>query len=202
MTTIREWCELQFAGRRAAKFIEIGSNQFEDTAWLAELGTVWCFDPDPRVKRWRQPPRTVFAPAAVGAVDGEVDWWQSTTRDGVRIYSKSSSVLRPSLHLERHPEVRFATEPIRVPAVRLDTFFSFLGDGESIDLIWMDCQGAEALVIEGGRRVLGVTDWLYTEATEEAMYEGAPTRAEILSMLPGWRVEHEWPNDVLLRREA
>ena len=110
MITIREWVEAHFAGRhpRDVVIFELGSNRFEDTAWLARLGRVYAFDPNPMVPLRRQPEGVVFTPAAVGVVDGKVPWWQSTTRDGVRDYPKSSSVLRPTRHLEVHPEVRFA----------------------------------------------------------------------------------------------
>jgi hypothetical protein len=68
-------------------------------------------------------------------------------------------------------------------------------------VISADIQGAEGEMIRGGRHALERTHYLFTEYSDEEMYENQTTLREILDMLPGFRVLELWPDDVLLERE-
>ena len=53
-------------------------------------------------------------------------------------------------------------------------------------------------MILGGRGALARAHYLYTEYSDEELYEDQPTLKEILELLPGFRVVELWPDDVLL----
>jgi hypothetical protein len=95
----------------------------------------------------------------------------------------------------RYPVTFGAT--IEVPAVALDTFCREQSLG-NIDFIWADIQGAEGEMIRGGLRTLERTRYLYTEYSDEELYENQATLRDILNLLPDFRVVELWPDDVLL----
>ena len=67
-----------------------------------------------------------------------------------------------------------------------------------VDFIWADIQGAEEEMIRGGSETLARTRDLYTEYSDDELYEGQITLDQILAMLPRFRVLELWPDDVLL----
>ena len=69
---------------------------------------------------------------------------------------------------------------------------------DTVDFIWADVQGAEGDMIRGGLRVLSRTRYLYTEWSDDELYEGQATLTEILRLLPDFRVVELWSDDVLL----
>lgn len=191
---IREWVERQFGGSEPTMILELGAHQGEDTVWLADLPnvTVHAFEPDRRVA----PPwlmDVTLHRMAISDQPGRVPLLLSEP-------TKSSSLLQPKRHLELNPQVRFS-EYVPVHAISLDAFVAWNDIGH-VDLIWADVQGAERKMLEGGRQMLARTDWLYTEYSDHEEYEGQPTLDEILAMLPDWKIEHQWPYDVLLGRVA
>lgn len=66
----------------------------------------------------------------------------------------------------------------------------------------MDVQGAEQDVIEGGRRALSRTRFVYTEYSNEQLYEGQLSLRELLKILPEFRIVKRYPHDILLRGPA
>ncbi|MGM4884385.1 MULTISPECIES: FkbM family methyltransferase [unclassified Rhizobium] len=75
--------------------------------------------------------------------------------------------------------VRF-DRPISVETRRLDDWCGEAGL-ENIDVIWMDVQGAEADVIAGGNQILSRTRYIYTEYSDQELYEGQLPCAPFLS---------------------
>jgi FkbM family methyltransferase len=192
---LRAWVRQRFNTRGAKTFLELGAHQGTDTAWMAEIPdvTVHAFEPDPRN---HQAPRhnVVLHHEAIAERDGRgflvpsvYGWGQEWTH--------SSSIKQPKNHLYRFP-VTFG-EPIEVQWITLDTFCQQEGLG-FIDFIWADVQGAEGEMIRGGRRTLARTRYLYTEYSDDEMYEDQATLREILELLPDFRVVELWPDDVLL----
>ena len=100
--------------------------------------------------------------------------------NGVNIFHQSSgssnasgSILSPTNHLQRHPTVFFEGEDkSAVITITLDTYFNAIGISK-VDLIWIDVQGAERLVLEGGKELLKKTCYVYLEVSEVPLYEGA-----------------------------
>ncbi len=191
---IREWVEEKFGGAEQKVFLELGANNGRDTIWMAQLPNVqiFAFEPDQTIPFLaRQLDNVRLVRLAVGQVDGEVDFWPTIG------WTESGSIRRPKLHLERHPTIKFADVPVKVPCMRLDSFVKSVGIGQ-IDFIWADIQGAEVDLIEGGRKTLRRTRYLYTEYVNEELYEGEIGLDEILKRLPNFRPLEVFPTDVLL----
>jgi hypothetical protein len=113
-------------------------------------------------------------------------------------WTHSSSIKAPKNHLQRYPVTFGNSVPVKLTT--LDTFCQQLGVG-MIDFIWADIQGAEGEMIRGGRQVLARTRYLYTEYSDDELYEGQITLKDILQLLPDFRVLELWPEDVLLANQ-
>jgi 2-O-methyltransferase len=192
---IRDWVQKRFGDGGAKTFLELGAHRGSDTAWMAGLPGVMihAFEPDPRNQ---QPPRpnVQLHRSAIAEHDGtgflllsQQGWGQEWTY--------SSSIMKPKNHLQRYP-VTF-DEAVEVPLTSLDTFYWQQGSG-IIDFIWADIQGAEGEMVRGGRQALEHTRYLYTEYSDDELYEKQATLKEILELLPNFRVLELWPEDVLL----
>ena len=86
-----------------------------------------------------------------------------------------------------------------VKTLRLDTFCAqhHITD---IDFIWADVQGNEREMILGGQSAFARVSYLYTEYSNEELYEGQVGLKDILAALPGkWEVHTDYGADVLLR---
>jgi hypothetical protein len=84
---------------------------------------------------------------------------------------------------------------------RLDTWAAQNGIAR-VDFIWADVQGAEGDLISGGKDTLARTRFFYTEYSNDEWYEGQPTLAQIMDMLPNFRILQRYPMDVLLENAA
>lgn len=192
---IREWVSRRFSDVCPKTFFELGAHIGSDTEWMANLPfvTVHAFEPDPR----NQPishRNVVLTRAAVAERDGRAPFILSQSGWG-REWTYSSSLRRPRRHLERYPVVFGDT--IEVETVSLDSYCRRAGIGK-IDFIWADVQGAEGDMIRGGCETLGKTRYLYTAYSDDEMYDGQVSLAEILELLPGFRVLEIYEDDVLL----
>jgi FkbM family methyltransferase len=102
---------------------------------------------------------------------------------------ESSSVLKPKMHLDLHPEVVFSREQ-SVEMKRLDDF-SF----EKYNFINLDVQGYEMEVLKGAEKTLEYIDYLYCEVNRNEVYEGNAYIDEIDEYLSNYnmrRVETSW----------
>jgi FkbM family methyltransferase len=132
--------------------------------------------------------------AAVSDRDGSAPFILSAQGWG-RDWTYSSSLREPKHHLQRFP-VSFGPT-IEVRTLTLDRYCAQEGiDG--VDFIWADIQGAEAQMIRGARATLSRTRYLYTEYSDDELYEGQASLDEMLGLLPEFRVLELWPDDVLL----
>jgi len=196
---IREWVEWKFRNSEPKTFLELGSHLGTDTAWMATLPhvTIHAFEPDPRNN---QPVRSnvIQRRLAVGASDGRSPFILSEYGWGQK-WTHSSSIKKPKNHLHRYP-VTFG-DTIEVEAITLDTYCRTEGV-EKIDFIWADIEGAEGEMIRGGERTLRNTRYLFTEYSDDELYEGQASLPEIMNMLPDFRVIELWADDVLLENRA
>lgn len=177
--------------------IEIGANDGNDSIKLISIfpmTTLHCFEPDPRAFAVLQKRRirSKITPAflhnvALSDLQGRAKFYQSSgskPRIVKRDWDLSGSLNKPTGHLEYSPWVKFENE-IEVETRRLDDY-----DFKFIDLIWMDVQGGERKVIEGGLNTLDRTRFLYTEYGHwtKPLYEGQMTREETIECLgDGWK---------------
>jgi 2-O-methyltransferase len=154
--------------------VEAGAHNGLDTLDLSRLfsrGTVHAFEPVPKLfarlrKRTQGLANVRTYNAALGARSGRATLHVSSGRsDG------SSSLLRPSGHLQFHPKVRFAAS-LEVPCVSLDDWARQHGIAR-VDLIWFDLQGLEFDVLSASSLVLPTVKAIYTEVSLAEMYEGS-----------------------------
>ena len=195
---IRKWVESRFGGPESKTFLELGAHMGTDSEWMSAIPGVilHAFEPDPRNFQLERPNVHVHH-LAVGDRDGAAPFVMSAEGWG-REWTYSSSLLAPKNHLTRYPTVTFLPGAAEVEVVRLDTFADRY-DVERVDFIWADIQGAEAAMVRGGQATLHRTRYLYTEFSDDELYEGQSTLAEVLALLPGrWRVFELWPDNVLL----
>jgi FkbM family methyltransferase len=138
-------------------------------------------------------------PCAIGIKDGYVPFYFSGGKapGHKRRHTDSSSLMQPAGNIKQRPWMTF--EKSMVECQRLDTVYRQYLKDAVIDLIWMDVQGAEFLVIEGGREALARTRYLYTEC-QEKRYLGQPGLVKIQAALPGWETILKDGDNVLLRR--
>jgi 2-O-methyltransferase len=188
---------------------EIGANNGSDTLRLLKTfptATIKCFEPDPRaIELWRgsvDDSRASLDEIAIGLKDGTTSFFASSGAprgqehnfpDGWHL---SGSIRRPTGHLELHPWCEFTAQS-PVPVRSLDSWAQE-SEISAVDLIWADVQGAEADLIGGGQETLSRTRFLYTEYSDEELYEGQRGLSQILEMLPGWSVHTRYSGDVLL----
>ena len=89
----------------------------------------------------------------------------------------SSSILTPTEHISRAPEVSFSRQ-LTVQGITLD---DWLIDNEirRLDLLWLDLQGAELIVLRSATNLLKLTSVCHLEVSKERLYEGSALFEEI-----------------------
>jgi FkbM family methyltransferase len=166
--------------------VEAGAHNGLDTLSLCRLfscGTVHAFEPVPDLfvklrKRTKGVPNVRTYNAALGARSGQATLHVSSgSSDG------SSSLLRPTGHLEVHPRVTF-TASLQVPCISLDDWARQHGIAK-VDLIWFDLQGLEFDVLSASSLVLPTVKAIYTEVSLTEMYEGSCLYPEYRRWLEG-----------------
>lgn len=146
-------------------------------------------------------PNLRFVPAALGSVDGWVEFFQSSGHsevNGIRTESfyGSSSLKPPGTVTSLWP---MSFEKSCCLSYRLDTYCREHGV-PLIDFIWADIQGAEKDLIVGGQQILKSTRYLYTEINIGGMYQdsGYSSVGDLLGFLPGrWQIKEDYGGDVL-----
>jgi len=118
----------------------------------------------------------------VGAVDNEVKEFFIASNFG-----QSSSVFKPTRHLEVYPWVEF-NDKIFLESFSLDTVVGSVRSSLSIlnegyDLLFLDVQGAELEVFKGAARLLSRVSYIYTEVTFGTDYEHAVSYDRIIQFL-------------------
>ena len=111
----------------------------------------------------------------------------------------SGSIRKPTNDLIVHPWCKFEKNII-IETKTLDTWRKEQGV-EKIDFIWMDVQGAEIDVIQGGRNALKNTRYLYTEYSNKELYEGQISLKHLLKELVEFDVIVRFPDDILLKNK-
>lgn len=112
---------------------------------------------------------------------------------------QSNSLLKPNLHLQQHPEVRFhETELVNiVPLDKIMASTPVVSERTNYNTLMMDCQGAEGLVLKGATETLKHIDIIYTEVNRGQTYEGNMEIDEMDAFLFPYgfeRVVTYWPS--------
>lgn len=230
MKNIYEFIAREFGARDSVNIVEVGAHIGTDTVQLAKFvgkGKMVSFEPDPRnipilKKRIEENGLKIqLVEKAIGDKVGNAEFYLSS---GIPPYdddhiaetkqhTASSSLKAPKNHLERFPWVKFDdVHPVSVTS--LDAFFgislaepdrtSLNGFPEgTIDILWVDVQGAEFDLIVGGTKVLAQTKFLFTEFNNDEMYEGQANLDKLLASLPGdWGLVHIFGDEILLQNKA
>ena len=193
-------------------FIEIGVHFGEDTRKFRAMlpsARIVGFEPDPRniaiIRNTGIDRICEFYPVALSNKTEVRPFYMSSgkaTHDTDRQHlendwSSSSSLKRPTGHLELHKWITFP-QTTQVQCIRLDDVESI--KNETVDFIWADVQGAEDIVFSGAKDVLSRTRYVYTEYAT-GLYEGQLGRDELLQMFgPAWRVVYDFGGDILLQQ--
>jgi FkbM family methyltransferase len=103
----------------------------------------------------------------------------------------SNSILKPKLHKEVNPHVKFDKE-MEVFGINLDDWRKEKNI-ERIDMMWLDIQGAEPPVLKAAPETLARTKYIYTEVSLMEVYENVMLYNDYKSFLEsnGFIVLHE-----------
>lgn len=191
---------------------DIGCNDGSHTVAflkLFPLSRVFAFEPDPRAietfKASIKGDRVRLFEIAISAEDGVAEFhasdgypdspeWINARPKG---WDLSGSIRKPKEHLNAFPWCEFKrTFPVQTRS--LDSW-SDENEIESVDFIWADVQGAERDLIEGGKKTLSRTRYLYTEYSNMELYEGQVGLDWIMEALPDFEVVIRFSDDVLLK---
>jgi FkbM family methyltransferase len=184
--------------REDPTILELGAHNGWNTMQFLESFSssfVHCFECDPRplknlkkVLKKRKVKKRVFVyEIAVSDKCGEHVFFQSgghPSTDFKAEWDCSSSLLEPTGHLEHFPWCNF-NRRIYVNTISLDSWYveNKKRLPELVDLIWADLQGAEHLMIKGGKTVLDRTRYLFCEYYNTPMYAGQRNMQELFDML-------------------
>jgi FkbM family methyltransferase len=89
----------------------------------------------------------------------------------------SSSILKPAHHLAVHTGVVFPST-LELLSTTIDEVIAYLADNghaqvtQMLDLLYMDCQGAEPKIVRGAPRTLRQFKYIYSEVMRANLYEG------------------------------
>ncbi|MGI9274941.1 MAG: FkbM family methyltransferase [Endozoicomonas sp.] len=203
-------------GKNDPVILEVGCNDGTDTLKFLELfseASIYTFEPDPRA--WQHFQEKVVSSrvrsfnVAVSDENGETELhmssgypsdpgWKEKLPEG---WDLSSSIQSPRKHLEKHPWCKFE-KSVTVKTQTLDSWYSEQSNLGIIDFIWADIQGAEARMIRGAEDVLKKTCYLFTEYSDEELYEGQVDLNTLKSILPDFEVVEVYPGDVLLKNTS
>jgi FkbM family methyltransferase len=161
---------------------------------------LFCFEPDPRnieeFKKRIDDSRVLLYEIAIGDKDGLTTFNQSST-----IYS--SSLKNPNIEniQKTWPMINFENSF----DVNVTTIDSFIKDNsiEIVDFIWADVQGAEDLMISGGKNsLIDKVRYMYTEYSNVEYYENEPGLNKIIELMgDNWEVVQVFTADVLLKNK-
>lgn len=184
--------------------VELGAHCGEEYRWISQA----CQGGEELKRYIMVEPDSRNCDAIKQAVGGCVTLYQGAIADtyGERTFTRSwntndhtrasGSIRKPTGHLIHIPAVQF-TGSGPVDCYTLDGIFD-VEELPKIDLLWVDIQGAENLMIQGGRRALRHTRYLFMEVEQLEMYEGEALKPELIGMLPGWKVLQEFEFNVLM----
>lgn len=101
----------------------------------------------------------------------------------------SSSLLKPTGVLTLHPEVNFESQPITLRSTTVDQIVAdFKAKGQadviaSIDLLYLDTQGAELSVLKGADELLKQVLYVFAEVSHGGLYENDVGHRELTEYL-------------------
>ena len=163
---------------------------------------MYCFEPDLRnIKAFKETvndPRVTLYEMAIGDKNGKATFNQSND-----IYNLSSSLKKPIMENMKTtwPLMEF-DKTYEVDVMTLDKFLSD-NNIDKVDFIWADVQGAEDLMILGGKNsLIDKVRYMYTEYSNTEYYENELNLNQIIEIMgENWQVVQVFAADVLLKNK-
>lgn len=191
-----------YLGVKEPVILEIGAAKGEDTQKILKYTTpanYYAFEPDPRnLIELKKLPVNIIE-SAVGASDGECEFYLSSGTNPEHFYEHtySNSIRKPKNTLVAFPWLKFE-QTIKVKIITLKNFLK-MTPIKTVDLMWVDAQGAESDIIIGAGEDINRVKFLYMEYNNGELYENQLNLTETLKLLPKcFKVVHIFYNDVLL----
>jgi len=173
--------------------IEAGAASGTDTLWFSQnfpKGRIFAFEPltvsfNRTLQRIANCDNVEVYNVALGLTESTEELYVSSNR-------VSSSLLKPTGHIQFHPRISFENKST-VRTINLD---NFLKDQQvkQVDLMWLDMQGYEHTVLSHSLETLSKTRYLYSEVSLKEMYANSVLYDEFKSWLKerGFEVLHEF----------
>ena len=178
-------------GAQAKTIVEIGACDGDDTVRFMinfPKCKVYSVEPKPQnIASWKKKytgnPRTSLFEGVVSDVDGTVDLYVSDDK-----YTGCSSIREPTKRLaERWPDMRFP-QKISVQSITLDSLVKKYNI-DVVDFLWIDAQGAEDKIINGGIETLNTkVKSIFIEISLEEIYSGQTLVEDMIKMLPNFEI--------------
>jgi len=173
--------------------IEAGAASGTDTLWFSQNfpnGRIFAFEPlgvsyDKTVQRVATCDNVEVYNVALGRTESTEELYVSSNK-------VSSSLLKPTGHIQFHPRISFENKST-VKTINLDNFLRGKRV-EEVDLMWLDMQGYEHTVLSHSPETLSKTRYLYSEVSLKEMYANSVLYNEFKSWLKekGFEVLHEF----------
>lgn len=198
-TEIKLYVNEALGHKKGIVILEIGAHYGEDTKDMLAVfdePKIYCFEPDPRninlLKKTLDKSVSLYE-VALSNKDGEAEFlmsyapypkdkpipekykWIGEDYRGFGLNNSGGSSLKRG-----HDTVKDA-KSITVKTKKLDTWSCEANVGYA-DFIWMDVQGSERDVIDGGRGLLRSTAFVWTEYGEMG-YEGAMSKKQTVDLM-------------------
>ena len=154
--------------------IDCGAHIGADSIELARIfpkGTIYSFEAVPQIynhlkNNTRKYSNIICYQSALSNENGYAKMHVSSgTSDA------SSSLLKPTGHLDNHPDVVFESS-VETKTVTLDTWAATNGISK-IDFLWLDMQGFELHMLKASTKILPTVTAIYTEVSVKETYENA-----------------------------
>jgi FkbM family methyltransferase len=191
----------RLVGQDDPLILEIGCNDGEDShEFMQEFpeAELHCFECDERaLKQFRERMyahgdrmwKCYLHSVALSHMNGKALFNMSGgTRKGLhkQDWDLSGSLLQPKEHLKIHPWCTFDRQCV-VDIRRLDDWADECIRGKTIDFVFMDVQGGEKLVFEGGQKTfLERTRFVYSEFSTVEEYAGQWLVSDLVAAFTGF----------------
>jgi FkbM family methyltransferase len=167
---------------QAATVVDVGAHtgvMSDALDFLYRPNRIWVVEPNPARRaeleeRFRGRPQFTIAATCLGETEGQVAFNAYDFDAASSLFTCKAGHLA-ALGLSEQ------SRPLVVPMTTLRDLIP--GDVPVVDLLKLDCQGAELSVLKGaGKRIRDIR-WIFCEVSIDPIYEGAPLWAEVHSFL-------------------
>ncbi len=168
----------------APVILEIGAANGRDSVEFRMLfpkAIIHCFEPEPanfgKLICKTKSLEIQCHQIALGPINGKAWFFVSSGASG----ADSSSLLKPTGHLEIVPQVKFEKK-IEVDVVRLEDWL-INNAIDRVDFLWIDAQGAELDILTNAGTILASVKVIHLEVSVMELYEGSALFNEVRAFL-------------------